>query len=310
VEQAKQPYKVRAIYNPQANRTRNTALVETLRKLTSQLGGADWVRTVNPGHATELAARSAREGYGCVISVGGDGTLHEIVNGLMQIEPDRRPALGIIPIGSGNDYVRGSAATLAPAKAIEHVFDGGPGRVVDVGYTRINGGERKYWINVLGIGFDAAVTLHSNRISRLHGKAMYFTAALRTIVASYDAPAIEMEIDGRRITQRVQMLTIGNGPREGGGFITTPASKVDDGLLDYAMFEPVSRAMMVRLIPEVMRGTHGRFKQVSMGTFIGMSLKADRSLLIHTDGEMVALAQDDAREVEVGVIPAALKLVS
>jgi diacylglycerol kinase family enzyme len=76
------------------------------------------------------------------------------------------------------------------------------------------------------------------------------------------------------------------------------------------MFEPVSRAMMVRLIPEVMRGTHGRFKQVSMGTFTVMSLKADRSLLIHTDGEMVALAQDGAREVEVGVIPTALKLIS
>jgi diacylglycerol kinase family enzyme len=119
-----------------------------------------------------------------------------------------------------------------------------------------------------------------------------------------------MEIDGVQRVQSSQMLTIGNGPREGGGFITTPSAKVDDGLLDYVIFDPVSRAMMVRLIPEVMRGTHGRAKQVHMGTFKTMQLMSEQPMLIHTDGELVAVDSDNVRKLEVSVVPAALQLVS
>ena len=301
--------RVKVIYNPKANHARNTQLADELRQLTTKRGGVDWSTTEYAGHAAELSMQAARAGYDLLLSVGGDGTLHEVINGLMQVEPDMRPSVGIVPAGSGNDFVRGTNRDLTPVLAINRAFDADDVKSMDVGYARFDDGSAQYWENVLGIGFDAAVNLHSMHLGWLPGKAMYFVAAVETIIKNYDAPMLELIIDGHLSRQHVQMLTIGNGPREGGSFITTPASKIDDGLLDYAMFDPVSRPMMVRLIPEVMRGTHGRFKQVHLGTCSTISLTADRPLLVHTDGEMVATTQSNVRKIEIGIKPAAIKLV-
>lgn len=301
--------KTQVIFNPEANRGRNVHLAQDIRARIAQYDGVEWVRTEAPGHATQLAARAAGEGFGCVVAIGGDGTVHEIINGLMQVDAGVRPSLGIVPVGSGNDFVRGAATTRDPALALEHVFSKGKTEAIDIGMLQMEAQPRLYWLNVLGIGFDAAVTLQSQRLQHLHGKVMYFVAAIRTIIENYDAPDMAIEFDGDHVRQRVQMLTIGNGTREGGGFITTPDSKIDDGLLDFCMFKPVSRLMMLRLIPEVMRGTHGRFKQVHLGRLRRMNLKADRPLLIHTDGEVVANRPDNIRQVEVGICPGAISLI-
>jgi diacylglycerol kinase (ATP) len=301
--------KIKVIFNPQANRGRNTQLAKELYQLVKKLGGADWVVTEYPGHATELAVQAAQADFECVISIGGDGTIHEIMNGLMCVDQGTRPALAIVPVGSGNDFIRGVATRLAPALALEQVFESYHTIPIDIGQMRLNDQAVQYWTNVVGIGFDAAVTQESKR-TKLTGKMMYFVAAVRTIISNFKALDFVMEIDGVQRVQSSQMLTIGNGPREGGGFITTPSSKVDDGLLDYVIFDPVSRVMMVRLIPEVMRGTHGRAKQVHMGTFKTMQLMSKQPMLIHTDGELVAVDSDNVRKLEISVVPAALQLVS
>ena len=300
--------KVRVIFNPRANRGRNAEIAYELKQLTDQLGGADWVMTDAPGHATQLATEAGQLGYERVVAMGGDGTVHEVVNGLMQIDAPVRPALGILPVGSGNDFVRGIGVTAQYTEALQLAFRADHLRAIDIAYTHLGTNPRRYWVNALGIGFDAAVTLQSQRINSLRGFSMYFLAAVRTIIENYEAPMMYIDIDGMTLAHPVQMLTIGNGTREGGGFITTPESKVDDGWLNYALFSPVSRPMMIRLIPEVMRGTHGRFHQVRMGTLKSMRLRADRALLVHTDGEMVATYADNVCELELGVVPGAIKL--
>jgi diacylglycerol kinase (ATP) len=302
--------RIKIIFNPQANRGLNARNAEHYQRLAGELGGADWVMTQAPGHASELAQQSAGEGCERIVVLGGDGTVHEVINGLMQVSDGVRPQLGIVPVGSGNDFVRGARTERNPEQAFRLAFNDDHARRMDVGYLRVAGKPASYWVNVLGIGFDAAVTQQSLRIKRIRGSAMYFVAALRTIIENYNALMLDMEIDGVKRAQAVQMLTIGNGTREGGGFITTPGSRIDDGVLDYAMFQPMSRLMMVRLIPEVMRGTHGRFKQVRMGTLRSMRLRSDRPLLIHSDGEMMVVHGDDVREVEIGIKPAAISLVN
>jgi diacylglycerol kinase (ATP) len=301
--------KIKVIFNPQANRGRNLQLAEELHQLTNKLGGADWVVTEHPGHAIDLAAQAARAGYERVISVGGDGTIQEIINGLMCVEMAARPALAIVPVGSGNDFIRGVTIKPTPAQAIERAFESRHAKAIDIGRMRLNDGPTRYWINVVGIGFDAAVTKQSKH-TRVTGKMMYFVSAVRTIIANYNALTFEMELDGEVRHQRSQMLTIGNGTREGGGFITNPGAKVDDGLLDFVVFEPVSRAVMVRMIPEVMRGTHGKVKKiVHMGTFKTMKLVSEQPMPIHTDGELAAIEADNIHKLEVQIVPAALKLV-
>ncbi len=300
---------IRMIYNPQADRGRSYQMAGDLHQLSNEWGGADWVGTVYPGHATELALAAAQAGYGTVVALGGDGTVHEVVNGLMQVETARRPRLGVVPIGSGNDFAGGIGVERDPSTAMGRIFKGGEPKGIDVGSVRDASGRTEYWCNVLGIGFDAAINIHSRSVPVLHGFWMYFAATLLTILLRFERPQIDLEIDSKKTTGRFLMLTLGNGTREGGGFRTTPDAKMDDGWLDYLLVDPISRLRMMRLIPEVMQGTQGRFPEVHLGRFHKLSLKADMALPIEADGEMFAPYAANVRDVAVEILPNALQVI-
>ena len=120
---------------------------------------------------------------------------------------------------------------------------------------------------------------------------------------------MKIETDEQTWAQKVIYLVLCNGPREGGGFLIAPDAKIDDGILDYAMITDVSRPMMFRIVPEVMKGTHGRFKQVRMGTCKRFSLTANRPLYIHADGEIFTGPGTDLRSVSFEILPNALQVV-
>jgi len=301
--------KVKMIFNPQADRGRTGRVAHDLRQLAEQLGGADWIHTEHPGHATSIALQAGEDGFDPIVAVGGDGTVHEVVNGLMRLEPNRRPRLGIVPIGSGNDFVGGVGAIRDPLQALRGIFSSHREMVLDVGILRDDKGRSEYWVNVVGIGFDAAVNLQARNVAWAHGFLMYLLAVIRVIIQNYEAAQMEIQLDEQTLRREVLMFTVGNGPREGGGFLTTPAAKYDDGVLDFATVARVSRLMMFRLIPEVMRGTHGRFKAVTIGRLHHLQLHADRALPVHLDGETFAAYEADVRGLEVGLVPGALRLI-
>jgi diacylglycerol kinase (ATP) len=300
---------IRMIYNPEADRGRSYQIAGDLRQLSSEWGGADWIGTDYPSHANELAAAAAREGYETVVALGGDGTVHEVINGLMQAGEPRRPRLGVVPLGSGNDFSAGIGVPSDPASALRRIFKGGEVKSVDIGRVQDAAGRVEYWCNVLGIGFDAAINIQSRSIPWLHGFWMYLAAILKTIIIKFDRPLLEIEMDGKKTSGRYLMLTIGNGEREGGGFRFAPDAKIDDGWLDYMRIDSISRIQMLRLLPEVMRGTHGRFPAVKLGRFQSLRLHADMALPIQADGEMFAPYAADVRDVEVQVLPRALQAV-
>jgi diacylglycerol kinase (ATP) len=120
---------------------------------------------------------------------------------------------------------------------------------------------------------------------------------------------MQMETESQKWEQSNLLLTMCNGPREGGGFLIAPDAKLDDGILHYAMIKKVSRAMMFRLVPEVMRGTHGNFKQVTLGTCTRMKVSADRPMYIHADGEIYTSFGSNLRDVTFEVLPSALHVV-
>src|SRR5439155_20430580 len=127
-----------------------------LRAMVEELGGADSRGTEYPAHATEIAAKAADEGYTTVVAMGGDGTVHEVINGLLRIPAERRPRLGMVPIGSGNDFAGGRrlAGTENMQNAVRRVFQGVE-RPVDVAVIRDGAGRAEYFENTAGIGFDA-----------------------------------------------------------------------------------------------------------------------------------------------------------
>lgn len=297
------------IFNPSSDRGRSGQKASDLRAMVEKLGGADWRGTEYPDHAAEIAAQAADEGYQTVAALGGDGTVHEVINGLMQIAPERRPRLGVVPIGSGNDFAYAAGVPLDNMQAaMLRVFRGAP-HPVDVGLLRDGNGRSEYFSNTVGIGFDGAINIRSHKITYLYGFALYLMATLQSIAFHFEAPHMRVQYDGGAIEQPVMMLTVGNGPREGGGFLTTPDSKVDDGILEFIYINQLSRVRILQLLPKVMQGTHIRERDVTLKQTTRLVIDADRALPIHTDGELFAPYELDVRHVEITLMPQAVQIM-
>ncbi len=301
--------KVKLIFNPHADRGRAWDIATMLQSIIERRGGGSWAATEFPTHATELAERAALDGYEIVVALGGDGTVHEIVNGLMRIPHNQRPMLAAVPLGSGNDFCSNNGIAEDVEVAMERVFSGEP-KIIDLGQVTDDAGRTEYIDNTLGIGFDASVTIYSYNITRLQGFSMYLWAVIQTIIRNHDAPRMTISTDEETFEQDVLMLVLCNGPREGGGFFVAPDARPDDGVFHYAMVRRVSRLMMFRLIPEVMNGTHGRFKQVRMGKFRELKLTSEDPFTVHIDGEIFAGFTSKVHELEVKVLPNALRVIT
>lgn len=300
--------KIKLIFNPYADRGHAWEVSQLLEPIIERRGGAEWAATQHPGHATELAKQAADQGFDAVVALGGDGTVHEIVNGLMEIPEDRRPLLAAVPIGSGNDFCANAGVPSDPEQAILRAYEGEV-TTIDLGVIRDNTGHEEYWDNTISIGFGASVAIYSYQITRLRGYPMYLWAVIQTILRKHDAPHMTITTDEETIDQPVLLLSLNNGRREGGGFLTSPDAVLHDGVLNYAMIEDVSRAMMFRLLPEVMRGTHGRFRQVRLGQFRKMDLVSEKPIPIHTDGEIYADFASKVHQLSIHVLPQAMRLL-
>jgi len=300
--------RVKIILNPMADMGNAWRVARDLRSITEEHGGADWSGTVYPGHAIELTKQAGGQGYDMVIAMGGDGTVHEVVNGLMQIPEDKRPLLGVVPVGSGNDFAHGINASTNPMEALARALHG-EASTVDLGLMTDGHGRREFFDNTLGIGFGAIVTIRSHRLPLLRGFLMYLTAVIQTILLDHNPIQMQIETDDEKWEESIIYLVLCNGPREGGGFLIAPDARIDDGVLDFAMIQNVSRPMMFRIVPEVMKGTHGRFKQVRLGKCKKFTLSANRPLYIHADGEIFTGPGTDLRNVSFEILPDALRLV-
>jgi YegS/Rv2252/BmrU family lipid kinase len=300
--------KVKLILNPMANMGNTWKVAKVLCPIVAEYGHADWSGTVYPTHAIELARQAGEQGYEVVIAVGGDGTVHEVINGLMQVPARDRPLLGIVPTGSGNDFAHAVGAFAEPKTALNHVLTG-EATPIDLGLLTDEDGRKEYFDNTLGLGFDAIVTIRSHKLPIVRGFLMYLTAVIQTIILNFDPMSLHVETESETWDLPTLMLTLCNGPREGGGFLVAPEARLDDGILHYATIRKVSRAMMFRLIPEVMKGTHGRFEPVRMGTCRRMSLTSDRPIYIHADGEIYTGFGSNLRKLSIEVVPNALRIV-
>jgi diacylglycerol kinase (ATP) len=301
-------HKTKLIINPNADLGRAWQWGAVLRPIVEEFGGADWSGTVYPTHATELAREAAEEGYERIISIGGDGTTHEVINGLMQASVETRPRLAVVPVGTGNDFAFNLGVNTRPELAMRQAFNG-QSKKIDLALVEDGHGRREYWDNTFGVGFDATVTIRSRRVPLVKGFLVYFVSVLQTILLNHEAPRMQITTDREEWEDELLMIVLCNGPREGGGFFVAPDALNDDGWLDYTAIKRVSRPMMFRLIPEFMRGTHGRFPQVRMGKFQQMKLQSDRPLYIHIDGEIFAGFGTDVRQLSVQVLPCALELI-
>jgi diacylglycerol kinase (ATP) len=304
------PRKVKLILNPMADMGRAWKTANDLRPIAREFqGDLTWSGTVYPTHAVELAKQAAEEGCDLVIAMGGDGTVHEVMNGLMQVPAKKRPVMGIVPIGSGNDFAYSIGVTQRSSHALAHALKAENVKPVDIGLMTDEHGRREYFDNTLGIGFDAVVTIRSHKLPIVKGFLMYLTAVIQTIILNHNPAKMIIETEAGTWEDKLLMLTLCNGPREGGGFMLAPEAKNNDGVLETVAVTKVSRAMMFRLVPEFMKGTHVRFKQVRMGQFKRLNLTSDLPLYIHADGEVFTSFGSNFKKVSFEILPKALQVV-
>lgn len=295
------------IFNPNADRGRCGNRAKKLLPLAQSIAEVDWQITTSPGHALDLAHEAQSKGYDRVVALGGDGTVHEVANGLMRQPPAERLTMGIVPIGSGNDVAFACHLPHDCQEALRRALLGDP-KPIDVGLLKDPNGRLVYFDNSIGMMFDAAVNIQSRRIRGIYGFPMYLTAVLRALLENHRPTRTQLWIDGEHCEYDLVMTTVGNGPREGGGFLTTPQSNNDDGVLDLMLVAPISRLRMLRLLPVVMRGGHLNADCVTMKTCRRLVVETDSALPIHVDGELWAPYEMDLRRIEVELLPHALNV--
>jgi diacylglycerol kinase (ATP) len=309
------PNRLHVILNPYAGRGLGGQLRPQILAAFGELGlNVELVASEGIGHAIELARAARTAGADTVVAAGGDGTVSEVVNGLAQATPTGEPVgrLGIIPIGSGNDFAATVGCPLELRRAVATIQTGAIRRV-DLGGAAIHTGAatiHRHFMNNLGIGFEAWVTLESYKIKWLRGLPLYIAAALRAL-RTYPTPTINVTwetVNGEvhRRTQPTLLISVGNGPRTGGGFYLTPDALFDDSQLDVGIAAAVSRLRILWLLPKAIFGKHTTDPAVTMLRCRTLQVKTDRPAPVHVDGEVLTA---EAEQIEIAVEPGRLEVI-
>ncbi len=288
--------KYKLIANPAAGRGRSRRLIASIAELFRKRDAAfDLAFTEGPGDAARIARQAGSE-FDAIVVIGGDGSINDILPGMLF---SSRP-LGIVPAGSGNDFIK----ALNIPTALEHAVDTilrGETRLVDVG--KIND---RYFANGVGIGFDAAVNRASYAINHSkRGLLLYICAFART-VGRYDPVALRITLDGRTVDQDTFMLTVGNGTTVGGGFRLTPHALVDDGLLDVTIVRPISLPVLFWHLPKIFLGTIDRVKYAALSRTGRLQVESDVPVPVHVDGEIYS---GEGSRYEIEIVPRALTVI-
>jgi len=276
-------------------------------------GGLDFdlARTEAPRHAIAIAEKAKRAGCETLIAIGGDGIVHEVVNGLMRAtDGDANGTLGVIPVGSGNDFAKMIPLPRDWQEAVRRIFAGNT-RWFDVGKITADkpavGGDPgpRYFANTFDTGFGARVSMHSH-VPYLTGTAMYLVAIFKTL-ANYSVPRLRIELADQVVEQRSTMTVAAIGRCFGGGFWIAPNAEVDDGLFDVVVAEGLGRIGILSLLPKVMKGTHVGDPRVKFFRSPRVVIASPDPLAVECDGEVPWV---DAHRLEIEVLPKRLRVIA
>ncbi|MFO0801022.1 MAG: diacylglycerol kinase family protein [Gemmataceae bacterium] len=290
------------IYNPAAGRGRAETL---LKEFATNPGVHGELRpTAAPGHAEELAHAAALEGFARVVAAGGDGTVHEVANGL--IRSGRRDVVfSTWPVGSANDYAYTLGLTAWWAKRGENP----PTETLDVDVARVTAGRReRYAVNAAGVGFNGMVTVESRKIRSLRGMPLYTLAFLRAMVRHFATPKMRVRFDDTEVYGPTLALTLCLAQREG-GFPLMPAADLTDGRLDYMLATKLRRWHLIRYLPAMATGKlPTNHPLIRLGRSGHVAVVSEAPLCAHADGELVCVPADGLKELAVEVLPGRLRV--
>ena len=301
--------KVLAIVNLTAGHGRTKALwPEVERSLRAHGLDFEVHFTSGPGDATMAAAAAAGSGLDLVVTVGGDGTVNEVVNGLLADRTVPPPALGIVSSGSGCDLIRTLGIPRGVA-AVDVIARGRP-RPVDAGRVTYQADDgttaTRYFVNAADLGLGAEVAERVNRSGKRFGGFLSFLGSAVVTLAGAKFKTIAYSSDGgeARIA-RAGIVFVANGQYAGGGMHFAPGARVDDGLFDVVVLQEVTRAVLLAdLLPKVYRGAHLGHPAVVHHQAREIAVSSTDPLLLEIDGE-----QPGRAPATFSLLPSALRIV-
>ncbi|HEV2583532.1 MAG TPA: diacylglycerol kinase family protein [Ktedonobacteraceae bacterium] len=272
------------LLNPAANRGNMHRHRAAVRQRAEQ-AGAEYIETTLQGEAKERAQQAAAEDRPIII-VGGDGSVHEAVNGILA--SGRRVPLGIVAAGSGNDFAWNTLKLPHdPQAAVERAFNGEPVEV-DAGVV-----NERYFANSFSVGIDADIAVAAGKMKRypfMSGARLYYTTTIKQLLFGYGrCPWLAFELDGGDVIQagerRYILMAVTNGPTYGAGFRINPRADHADGLFDICAISHTPLARALKLLPVVQKGEHESLPEVTFYHARTVSIKSRLPVNIQMDGE-------------------------
>lgn len=295
------PSKALVVVNPAANHGETARLVPVVDELLSACFPHDIVLTDSPSQAVSIVENA--QGYDTVIAMGGDGTAHEVLNGIMARPERQRPALSLLPTGSGNDYGRTLGISTELSVAVQQIASG-VRRRVDVGTC-----NDTFYANSLAIGLDAKVTFRAAELKVTTGRTgltLYLSALLHVLAKEFEAWDVMLRFDDEEPREiGITLIALTHGPTYGGGFHITPDSEPDDGLIDVCLVDRLPRWDTAWRLPFVIPGKHTWMAPVHMSRHRRCRIEAQRPIPGQIDGEVMMSSVYD-----VGVLPGALEVIA
>jgi diacylglycerol kinase (ATP) len=290
------------IYNPAAGRGKAEKILKEIRSAP----GADFELrpSTQPEHSIELAREAAEEGFAKIVAAGGDGTVHEVANGILQ-SGRRDVVFSVWPIGSANDYAFSLGMDAWWRKRPEQPRT----ETLDVDVGRVTAAGREcFVVCCMGIGFNGMVTIEARKTKWLAGLPLYAWAFLKAMGKHFATPTMTILFDDREVTTPTLALSVMNAQREG-NFPLRPAAKLTDGLFDYMHATRLSRGHLIRFLPQMATGTlPENHPLLLLGRARRIEVRSEAPLCVHADGEFVCVPDEKIHEVAVEIVPRRLRV--
>ncbi len=292
---------ITVIINPAAGNDTGARIRPEVEKTFKQLFPQHELFFTEPGSKANAIALGAETVADLIVVLSGDGTLHDIAQGVLSRPHTDRPAISIIPIGSGNDYARTLGVSTDPLEAIRDLLDGV--RVcADVG--RCN---QTWYLETLSFGVDAAVaisTVNLRKSTHTSGALLYAHAAVLAIVRELKAHRVRYNIDGRLFDDELLILAVQNGPTYGGGFRIAPRASITDGFLDVCTGKKVGALRALFYLARIFSGKHEVYDTFDAYKAKNLVIDLDEPVPVQCDGE-----EQHGTHFEISVIPRALDVI-
>lgn len=282
--------KVKIILNPYANRWGAKQQLAAINAAFSAVSvDHDLVITSTIGQGTQEAILAVQKGYDAVVAAGGDGTLNEVVNGLIIASGDKPTMpLGILPIGTGNDFSDMVGLPRKVETAVS-IIANGKTRQIDAG--RVN---NHYFHNNCAVAMEPLVTMENNKITNLSGSIRYLVALVRAL-AKLKAWHMNIQWDDGSYEGPTYLLSVCNSPRTGGLFYMAPKASLDDGLFDFVFAPEVPKLTVLVILAKLFQKTHINHPLVTYGRTTQLTIQSTPGTPIHADGELITESENHVK---------------